>query len=93
MLAKLTKVSASHGGPALTSGVHRKQTAPQAHALESLIDSNPIHQYFEIGPEVASAGPELAWKIYSAKRKADHMVSLILICFHCKIKQHALEKQ
>jgi SCY1-like protein 2 len=39
------------------------------------LDSNPIAQYFEIGRQVASAGPELAWKIFEATRKSDKKVS------------------
>ncbi|CAL1271739.1 unnamed protein product [Larinioides sclopetarius] len=34
-------------------------------------ESNPITQYFEIGKQVASAGPELVWKIHEAVRKSD----------------------
>ncbi|KAF8790362.1 SCY1-like protein 2 isoform X2 [Argiope bruennichi] len=34
-------------------------------------ESNPITQYFEIGRQVASAGPELVWKIHEAVRKSD----------------------
>ncbi|XP_055845977.1 SCY1-like protein 2 isoform X3 [Episyrphus balteatus] len=35
------------------------------------VDTNPIIQYFEIGKQTASAGPELAWKIHDAYRKSD----------------------
>ncbi|XP_076272847.1 SCY1-like protein bma isoform X2 [Rhynchophorus ferrugineus] len=35
------------------------------------IESNPIGQYFEIGKQVANAGPELIWKIHDAYRKSD----------------------
>lgn len=41
------------------------------------IDSNPITQYFEIGKQTASAGPELIWKIHDAYKKSDGRVSLI----------------
>ncbi|XP_015792718.1 SCY1-like protein 2 isoform X2 [Tetranychus urticae] len=34
-------------------------------------ETNPISQYFEIGNQTGSAGPELAWKIYDATRKLD----------------------
>ncbi|RWS09814.1 SCY1-like protein 2, partial [Dinothrombium tinctorium] len=40
------------------------------HSL-SLIDMNPISQYYEVGNIIGSAGPELAWKIFEAVRKAD----------------------
>lgn len=38
------------------------------------IDTNPISEIFEVGKQVASAGPELAWKIYDAVRKCDEKV-------------------
>lgn len=38
------------------------------------IEANPITQYFEISKSVASAGPELIWKIYDAYRKTDGKV-------------------
>ncbi|XP_061500935.1 SCY1-like protein 2 isoform X4 [Anopheles gambiae] len=34
-------------------------------------DNNPITQYFEIGKQVACAGPELIWKIHEGYRKTD----------------------
>ncbi|XP_055536692.1 SCY1-like protein 2 isoform X2 [Wyeomyia smithii] len=34
-------------------------------------DNNPITQYFEIGKQVACAGPELVWKIHEGYRKTD----------------------
>lgn len=45
-------------------------TAPQ-----NPIDTNPIIQYFEIGKQVACAGPEMVWKIHDAYRKTDGKVS------------------
>lgn len=39
------------------------------------LDSNPIGQFFEIGKQTASAGPELVWKIHDAYRKSDGKVS------------------
>lgn len=41
----------------------------------SLLDSNPITQYFEVGRQTASAGPELAWKIFEATRRSDKKVN------------------
>ncbi|RWS12359.1 SCY1-like protein 2 [Dinothrombium tinctorium] len=35
------------------------------------LDSNPINDYFDIGKQIGSAGPELAWKIYEATRRSD----------------------
>lgn len=40
-------------------------------ATQSPLDSNPIGQFFEIGKQTASAGPELNWKIHDAYRKSD----------------------
>nr|XP_029722058.1 SCY1-like protein 2 [Aedes albopictus] len=34
-------------------------------------DTNPITQYFEIGKQIACAGPELVWKIHEGYRKTD----------------------
>lgn len=38
-------------------------------------DTNPITQYFEIGKQIACAGPELVWKIHEGYRKTDMKVS------------------
>lgn len=43
------------------------------------IDTNPISQYFEIGKQTASTGPELIWKIHDAYKKTDGRVSLKII--------------
>lgn len=74
MFAKLTKVSANHGGPNVTSAIPR-DSGPGLGG-KNAIDMNPINQFFEIGPEVASAGPELVWKIHAARRRSDNRVSL-----------------
>ncbi|KAH9363288.1 hypothetical protein HPB48_006394 [Haemaphysalis longicornis] len=39
------------------------------------LEANPISQFYEIGRQTASAGPELIWKIYDAQRKSDKRVS------------------
>lgn len=41
---------------------------------QSPLDNNPVCQYFEIGKQTASAGPELVWKIHDAYRKSDGKV-------------------
>jgi SCY1-like protein 2 len=46
---------------------------------QNTLDSNPIVQYFEIGKQTASAGPELVWRIHDAYRKSDGKVSLGVI--------------
>ncbi|XP_044752941.1 SCY1-like protein 2 isoform X2 [Coccinella septempunctata] len=38
---------------------------------QNCLETNPIVQYFEIGKQVACAGPELVWKIHDAYRKSD----------------------
>lgn len=43
------------------------------------LETNPICQFFEIGKQTASAGPELVWKIHDAYRKSDGKVSLVKI--------------
>lgn len=35
---------------------------------------NPITVYFEVGRQVASAGPEMVWKVYDATRISDRKV-------------------
>lgn len=40
----------------------------------SPLENNPIGQFFEIGKQVACAGPELVWKIHDAYRKSDGKV-------------------
>ncbi|XP_063239604.1 SCY1-like protein 2 [Bacillus rossius redtenbacheri] len=42
-----------------------------SNAPQNVLDSNPIAQYFEVGKQTASAGPELVWKIHDAYRKSD----------------------
>ncbi|KAK9499534.1 hypothetical protein O3M35_002555 [Rhynocoris fuscipes] len=42
---------------------------------QNILDHNPITQYFEIGKQTASAGPELVWRIHDAYRKSDRKVS------------------
>jgi SCY1-like protein 2 len=43
---------------------------------QNALDDNPIVQYFEIGKQTASAGPELVWRIHDAYRKSDGKVNL-----------------
>lgn len=44
---------------------------------QSPLETNPIGQFFEIGKQVASAGPELVWRIHDAYRKSDGKVIVI----------------
>jgi SCY1-like protein 2 len=43
-------------------------------AGQNALDNNPIVQFFEIGKQTASAGPELVWRIHDAYRKSDGKV-------------------
>ncbi|XP_059477064.1 SCY1-like protein 2 isoform X2 [Neocloeon triangulifer] len=38
---------------------------------QNVLDNNPILQFFEVGKLLASAGPEMVWKIYDGYRKSD----------------------
>lgn len=58
--------------PAMFSKFKHVGSAPP---IQSALESNPIIQFFEIGKQVASAGPELVWKIHDAYRKSDGKVS------------------
>lgn len=40
------------------------------------LETNPIAQQYEIGKQVASAGPELVWRIHDAYRKSDGAVRI-----------------
>ncbi|KAK6627086.1 hypothetical protein RUM44_009563 [Polyplax serrata] len=42
-----------------------------ASAQQNILENNPISQFFEVGKQTASAGPELVWKIHDAYRKSD----------------------
>ena len=43
--------------------------------------TNPITKSFKLGKQVASAGPEMVWKIYDATRLSNNQVSgLLFIC-------------
>ncbi|KAG5885655.1 hypothetical protein JTB14_037506 [Gonioctena quinquepunctata] len=53
------------------------------------LESNPIGQFFEIGKQVASAGPELVWRIHDAFRKSDGKeCSVFLFEKRCAEKLH-----
>lgn len=54
-------------------------TAPQ-----NPIDGNPISQYFEIGKQTASTGPELIWKVHDGYKKSDGRVSVFYFYSICK---------
>ena len=56
-----------------------KGSTAQSGSYTNPLELNPIAQYFEIGKQVASAGPELAWKIFDAVRKSDKKVSTLSV--------------
>ena len=51
-----------------------KSSSGSPTSSNSLLELNPISQYFEFGKQIGSAGPELIWKIYDAVRKSDKKV-------------------
>jgi SCY1-like protein 2 len=55
---------------------------------QSPLDTNPIVQYFEIGKQTATAGPELVWRIHDAYRKSDGKVSTLpyRMSFLCSLR-------
>ncbi|XP_037948428.1 SCY1-like protein 2 [Teleopsis dalmanni] len=57
--------------PAGTMFSKFKSTNTASSSMQCAADTNPISQYFEIGKQVACAGPELIWKIHDAYRKSD----------------------
>ncbi|XP_020715853.1 SCY1-like protein 2 isoform X1 [Ceratitis capitata] len=57
--------------PASTMFSKFKSTNTASTSLQNVTDANPISQYFEIGKQVACAGPELVWRIHDGYRKSD----------------------
>ncbi|XP_068901377.1 SCY1-like protein 2 isoform X4 [Tenebrio molitor] len=56
---------------------------------QSPLETNPIGQFFEIGKQTASAGPELVWRIHDAYRKSDGKeCSVFLFEKRCAEKLH-----
>lgn len=55
-----------------------KSSAGSPTSSNSLLELNPIAQYFEFGKQIGSAGPELVWKIYDAIRKPDRKVNIVV---------------
>ncbi|KAK9876825.1 hypothetical protein WA026_015063 [Henosepilachna vigintioctopunctata] len=56
---------------------------------QNSLETNPIGQHFEIGKQVASAGPELVWKIHDAYRKSDGKeCSIFIFEKRCAEKLH-----
>lgn len=63
------------GMPAGTMFSKFKSANTASTSLQNITDANPISQYFEIGKQVACAGPELVWRIHDGYRKSDGRVS------------------
>lgn len=66
----------------LTSNMFAKLKAAGASISSSsgssILSTNPILQYFDVGPQVCTAGPELAWKVFQATRKSDSKVRFLI---------------
>lgn len=58
MFAKLKAAGASIGSP---SG-------------SNILITNPISQFFDVGSQICTAGPELVWRVFQATRKSDGKV-------------------
>lgn len=50
-------------------------------APHNILDHNPIVQFFDIGKQTASAGPEQIWRIHDAYRKSDGKVTDACLSF------------
>ncbi|XP_075230291.1 SCY1-like protein bma [Lycorma delicatula] len=58
-------------------------------ASQNALDNNPIVQYYDVGKQSASAGPELVWRIHDAYRKSDGKeVSVFVFEKRCAEKLH-----
>lgn len=62
------------GMPAGAMFAKLKNVNPITGTTANPVDSNPIRQQFDIGKQVASAGPEFVWRIHDAYRKSDGKV-------------------
>ena len=47
----------------------------------NILINNPITQFFDVGLQLCTAGPELVWKVFQATRKSDGKVSVQEIIF------------
>ncbi|CAH2005342.1 unnamed protein product [Acanthoscelides obtectus] len=66
-----------------------KFKSSSASSAQVPIETNPIGQFFEIGKQVASAGPELVWRIHDAYRKSDgRECSVFIFEKRCAEKLH-----
>ena len=45
--------------------------------------NNPISKYFQLGRQTGSAGPEMVWKVFDAKRLTDGRVCILLLINQC----------
>lgn len=79
-------------GISLTTPSPEPSGSSSKHLPPPALDYNPISDYFHFGKLIASAGPELAWRIYDANKKDDGQVrhdpfhtffSLLPVYFRC----------
>ncbi|XP_054734501.1 uncharacterized protein LOC129241981 [Anastrepha obliqua] len=78
------------GMPAGTIFSKFKSANTASTSLQNITDANPISQYFEIGEQVACAGPELVWRIHDGYRKSDSKACSIFV-FEKKIAEKLLK--
>ncbi|XP_072930488.1 SCY1-like protein 2 [Epargyreus clarus] len=65
--------------PASVQGLMSKFKCNNDSENKPALDSNPILQYFELGPEIASAGHTLVWTVHQGFRKSDRREVSIFI--------------
>ena len=61
-------------GISLTTPSPEPSGSSSKHLPPPALDYNPISDYYHFGKLIASAGPELAWRIYDANKKDDGQV-------------------
>ncbi|XP_048488534.1 SCY1-like protein 2 [Plutella xylostella] len=76
MASLLTKLKVGVGGGSSSSRAPSPPSTSQQHQPQGPVgpppnESNPIMEFFEVGFEAATAGPELIWHIHDAYRKSD----------------------
>ena len=50
--------------------------------LRNAVLGNTVMREYELGKQVASAGPGLVWKVYAGVKKSNRQVQLVFFAFH-----------
>ena len=48
--------------------------------IKSAVMGNPVTREYEVGRQVASAGPGLTWKVHQAIKKSTRQVCILSVC-------------